>query len=318
MEFHALCRLILWRRLLIVFVMLCGVGSAAAQSAPARQVASGVWFLEGDAHAGYSNSIVIEMEHYLILVDPSYPGRSRELMEEIPKLSPKPVRYVFDTHAHGDHAYGNSLWTKAGATTLAYAGVREEMDRYEPERWRTAVSKREDVRELGENDVERPKMVFHGGKFVLRDRTREVDFLYLGWGHTRGDGWVWLPKEQILCSGDAAVNGPRNKLWDADVANWPRVLDKAAALKPAQVLPGHGDAGGVEIVTGQARFLRDLYAAVQQGIARHQSLEEIQKGIKLPAVDENWARPDMGTLASIVYAEIEAGKPAGALPHTWQ
>ncbi len=285
-----------------------------AQSAAPRLVAPGVWFLEGDAHAGYCNSIVIEMSNYLIVVDPSYPGRSRELMTEIPKLSRKPVKWVFDTHAHGDHAYGNSLWTKAGATTLAYLGVREEMDRYEPTRWQSAMAKRDDVRALHESDVERPKVVFRGLKFVLKDSRREVDFLYLGWGHTRGDGYVWLPKERILCTGDAAVNGPRNKLWDADIANWPRALDKAAALHPITVLPGHGDLGGVEIVTGQAQFLRDLYLAVKAQM----SLSAPQMKVTLPARDANWTRPDMSQDVAIVAAEIAAGKPAGALPHAWQ
>jgi len=292
--------------------------AATAESAPPRLVAPGVWFLEGDAHAGYCNSIVIEMDHYLILIDPSYPGRTRELMQEIPKLSSKPVRYVFDTHAHGDHAYGNSLWTKAGATTLAYAGVSEEMARYEPERWRTAVAKREDVRSLGEADVERPRQVFHGHRFVLRDAHREVDFLYLGWAHTRGDGWVWLPHERILCTGDAAVNGPRNKLWDADVANWPKVIDKAIALKPAIVLPGHGDSGGAEILQGQAQFLRDLYSIVANEITQGLSMDQARTQTKLPAKDANWIREDMSSAIECAYAEIKAGKPAGALPHTWQ
>lgn len=295
-----------------------GVATASAQSMPPKLVGPGIWFLEGDAHAGYSNSIVIEMDRYLILVDPSYPGRSRELLKEIPMISPKPVRYVFDTHAHGDHAYGNSLWTRAGAKTMAFVGVVEEMDRYEPERWRSAVAKREDMKSLGESDVQRPSIIIRDNRFVLRDRTREVDFLSLGWGHTRGDGWVWLPKERVLCTGDAAVNGPRNKLWDADVANWPRVLDKAAALQPKIVLPGHGDAGGVEIVTGQAQFLRDLYEAVRVEIRDGVPLAQAAVSTKLPERDANWVRPDMSQDVGIVYSEIEAGKPAGALPHTWQ
>jgi glyoxylase-like metal-dependent hydrolase (beta-lactamase superfamily II) len=310
MEIEAMRRW-LWVGLAAMLVM-----PVWAESTPPKVVAPGVWFLEGEAKAGYCNSIVIEMGTYLVLVDPSYPGRTKELMAEIPKLSSKPVKYVFDTHAHGDHSYGNSLWTKAGATTLAYVGVREEMDRYEPVRWKSAMEKREDVRALGEADVERPKMVFRGKKFVLKDGEREVDFLWLGWGHTRGDGWVWLPKEKILCTGDAAVNGPRNKLWDAYVANWPRVIDKAVALGPTVVLPGHGAAGGVEILTGQAAFLRDLYAAVEREVKAGVPVEEVR--VELPASDANWTRPDMSQHVGIVYAEIKAGKPAGALPHTWQ
>ena len=303
---------------LVVCELALGVTTASAQSMPPKLVGPGVWFLEGDSHAGYSNSIVIEMDRYLILVDPSYPGRSRELLKEIPMISPKPVRYVFDTHAHGDHAYGNSLWTMAGAKTMAFVGVAEEMDRYEPERWRNAMARREDMKSLGESDVQRPSIIIRDNRFVLRDRTREVDFLSLGWGHTRGDGWVWLPKERVLCTGDAAVNGPRNKLWDADVANWPRVLDKAAALQPKIVLPGHGDAGGVEIVTGEAQFLRDLYEAVRVEIRDGVPLAQAEVSTKLPERDANWVRPDMSQDVGIVYSEIEAGKPAGALPHTWQ
>ena len=167
----------------------------AAQSAAPKLVAPGVWFLEGDAHAGYCNSIVIEMKDYLILVDPSYPGRTRELIEEIPVLSKKPVKWVFDTHAHGDHSYGNALWTKAGATTLAAAGVREEMDLYEPVRWQTAMNKRDDVRATGANDVERPKMVFRGER-SLCCATRRVRWTsYILDGGIRSRRWVCVAAE---------------------------------------------------------------------------------------------------------------------------
>jgi len=103
---------------LLVAVLAVGQSRVVAPRPP-KLVAPGVWFLLGDSHAGYCNSIVIEMKDYLILVDPSYPGRSKELLAAVPQLSAKPVRYVFDTHAHGDHSYGNSLWTKAGARTMA-------------------------------------------------------------------------------------------------------------------------------------------------------------------------------------------------------
>jgi len=181
------------------------------------QIAPGVWFLLGDSSKGYSNTAVIEMQDYLIVVDANYPGRARELIAEVKQLSPKPVRYVFDTHAHGDHSYGNSLWTATGATTLAYYKILAEMDRYEPARWQTAEA---NVRTFAicTRQCPAPSTTFRKSPFILKDSTREVDFLYLGWGHTPADGYVWLPKERVLCTGDAAVNGPRNKLWDANLA----------------------------------------------------------------------------------------------------
>jgi len=290
-----------------------------AQGSPPHLVAPGVWFLTGDTN-GYSNTVVIEMRDSLIVVDANYPGRAHELLSITKQLSPKPVRYVFDTHAHGDHAYGNSVWTAAGATTMAFQGVTDEMNRWEPTRWRNAVPKRPDLQATGETDVQRPQMSITGDKLVLNDGTREVDFLFLGWGHTPGDGYVWLPKEKILATGDAAVNGPRNKLLDAYLANWPKALGKAIALGPVHVLPGHGDAGGIEILEGQKRFLVDLYAAVKAQADAGKKPAEMK--IELDKPDQWWfpdSRPDLRQQdIETVYLEITSHQAAGATPHEWK
>ncbi len=301
---------------LVVLVASLGVPVLLSESAPPRLIAPGVWFLLGDAPKGYSNTAVIEMRDYLIVVDANYPARARELMVEVKQLSPKPVRYVFDTHAHGDHSYGNSLWTAAGATTLAYYRIIGEMDRYEPTRWQAAETKREDVRDLHQDNVQRPLMTFRKTPFVLKDGTREVDFLFLGWGHTPADGYVWLPKERVLCTGDAAVNGPRNKLWDANLANWPRALSKAMQLRPLYVLPGHGDAGGIEILTGQRQFLLDLYSAVKEQVQTGKTLTDIH--IELPERDNNWVPKDLAWDIEAAYTEITHHQPAGAVEHVWK
>jgi glyoxylase-like metal-dependent hydrolase (beta-lactamase superfamily II) len=308
-----------WRMLLLSVLLLCRLRFASGEDAPPQRIADGVWFLLGDSSKGYSNMAVIEMDQYLIVVDANYPGRAKELMQVVKGLSKKPVRYVFDSHAHGDHSYGNSVWTAAGATTMAFRGVVTEMDRWEPARWQAAMAKRDDVRETDESDVQRPRKIIEGESFVLKDKTREVRFLFLGWGHTPGDGYVWLPKERVLCTGDAAVNGPRNKLLDANIANWPDVLDKALALKPLHVLPGHGAAGGAEILTGQQRFLRDLYREVKQQADAGKTPAEMR--IMLPESDSNWVpnRPD-GLQQDIetVYLELTSHAPAGSVPHVWK
>ena len=304
---------------LFILAALCLAVSAASAQPPhldAQKIAPGVWFLPGDASKGYCNNIVIEMNHYLIVVDANYPARARELVSLVHQLSPKPVLFVFDTHAHRDHAYGNIIWTRAGATTFAYQGVDDEMDRYEPERWLATAAEREDVRSLHLTNAPRPQLVFRQSPFILKDSSREVQFWFLGWAHTRGDGFVWLPKERILCTGDAAVNGPRNKLWDANLANWPRVLSRAIAFHPLHVLPGHGPSGGPEILTGQQLFLQDLYAAVAQQVAQGKTLSQISPS--LPARDRNWIPKDLAQDVSIAYAEITQHKPAGALPHQWK
>jgi cyclase len=304
---------------LLLAALLIPAAPGRAQTSPPKLIVPGVWFMTGDTN-GYSNTAVIEMRDYLIVVDANYPGRARELPGIIKTLSPKPVRYVFDTHAHGDHAYGNSVWTAAGATTIAFQGVTDEMNRWEPTRWRNALPKRPDLQATGETDVQRPQISISGDKLVLNDGAREVDFLFLGWGHTPGDGYAWLPKEKVLATGDAAVNGPRNKLLDANLANWPKALEKAIALGPVHVLPGHGDAGGIEILEGQRRFLIDLYAAVK--VQTDAGKKPADMHIELPAPDNYWfptTRPDLRQQdIETVYLELTSHAPAGSVPHEWK
>jgi cyclase len=307
------------RTILLLMILVTAPHGLGAQGSPPHIIAPGVWFLTGDTN-GYSNTVVIEMRNYLIVVDANYPGRAKELLNITRQLSPKPVRYVFDTHAHGDHAYGNSVWTAAGATTMAFQGVTDEMNRWEPTRWQNALRSRPDLQATGETDVQRPRMSIAGDQLTLNDGTREVDFLFLGWGHTPGDGYVWLPKERILATGDAAVNGPRNKLLDANIANWPKALDRAIALAPLHVLPGHGDSGGIDILDGQKRFLVDLYAAVKSQVDAGKKPAEMQ--ITLPSSDNVWFpvnRPDLREQdIETVYLEITTHQPAGASPHEWK
>src|SRR6516164_7589147 len=234
-----------------------------AQPNTVKQIAPGVWFREGDIrNQGHCNNIIIEMKDYLIVVDANFPSGARAALEDAKKLSSKPVKYVFDTHHHGDHAYGNTVWTQLGAITIAYQGVADEMKRYEPARWRDAAKSRADVAELKRDGPEPPKETFKDSPHVMTDGTRRVEVRFFGWAHTRGDGFVYLPKEKILCTGDAVANGPYNFTADGNIGNWPKVIEGALELNVDQVLPGHGAPGGREVLMGQRAFFVELHKAV--------------------------------------------------------
>src|SRR5580704_8162425 len=129
-----------------------------AQPNTVKQIAPGVWFREGDlVNQDHCNNVFIEMKDYLIVVDANFPSGARLAMEDAKKVSSKPVKFVFDTHHHGDHTYGNAVWTGMGAMTIAYKGVTEEMKRYEPKRWLATAKERKDVAELNLPTAEPPK-----------------------------------------------------------------------------------------------------------------------------------------------------------------
>lgn len=286
------------------------------------RIAPGIWFREGDlAHLGHSNNVIIEMRDYFIVVDANFPSGARATLADIRKLSRKPVKYVFITHHHGDHAYGSVIWAREGATTIAYKGVLEEFKRYEPRRWREAQN-RKDISELKRAAPELPMQTFEESPFILSDGERTVEFRHFGWAHTRGDGFAYLPKEQILCTGDAVVNGPFNYTGDANLGNWPAVIHAAARLPVKQVLPGHGLPGSRAVMTGQAQFLAELHGAVKAAVAQGRRLEQLVKiqdgkpvssSLQLSPAVRNWVGESYPVQVRDAYQEITRNKPHGEL-----
>jgi len=304
--------------LLLGFTFLGGialfVSRSGANPETVRLVTPGVWFREGDMDQGHCNNVIIEMKDYLIVVDANFPSGARGAMADAHRISSKPVKYVFDTHHHGDHLYGNPIWTQAGATTLAFKQVGEELNRFEPARWQAAAKTRTDVAELHRDGPEPPKQDIGEPIYVLNDGSRKVEFHHYGWAHTKGDGFVYLPKEQVLCTGDAVVNGPYNSTADAHIGNWPAVIQSAEKLKVKFVLPGHGVAGGRDLLTGQAQFMTELYRAVKDGVDQHKKVEDLQASVHLSNAVSAWVGE--GSLKGQIrdaFDEISQGKPRGEI-----
>jgi cyclase len=308
-----------------------------------KQIAPGVWFLEGgeriyktgnDGAKGYCNSTIIEMKDYQIVVDANYPGGARLVIQEARKLSSKPIKYVIDTHWHPDHAYGNHLFTEIGATTIAYAGAYVQMKRWEPQTWQNVAKQREDVRDLNMDAPEPPQLLFTTSPYVITDGSRRVELYHFGFGHTRSDTFVYLPKEKVLCTGDAVVNGPYSDPKNAYIAGWAKEIHDAQKLDVRYVLPGHGDPAGKELLEEQYEFFTDLYKAVQDAIHRGEPLDQlvtikngrpVATALQLPRklMDHfvfkpspelaPWAASRFPTQVHDTYLEITQGKPYGDL-----
>ena len=177
---------------------------------------------------------------------------------------------------------------------------------------------------------EPPTQTFDKSPFILKDSTREVRFYFFGWAHTRGDGFVYLPKEHVLCTGDAVVNGPYNFTADANIGNWPKVVRAAQTLTVEHVLPGHGPRGGPEVLEGQARFMTELHKAVETAIKQGKKLEDVvpagtatvygnvvpaKTTLTLPASVKNWTGPFLPAQVRDTWEEIAQKKPHGDIPH---
>lgn len=303
--------------------LLGGAFLSTAQVDSIKQVAKGVWFREGDLKGhGHCNNIVIEMKDYLVVVDANFPSGAQRLMADIKKISTKPVKYVFDTHNHGDHAYANAVWTKQGAITIGHVGVANEMRAREPQRWLETAKSREDVRALNLPTAEPPKETFSKSPHVITDGVRRIELHHFGWAHTKGDGFVFLPAEKIIATGDAVVNGPYNFTGDGHVANWPNVVKGAQKLGATIVLPAHGPHGGPEILAGELAFMTELRNAVIAARKSGKKLDEVvtlkegrpvKTSLTLPEGVKNWIGDPFPSQVFDTWKEIESGKPRGDL-----
>lgn len=234
----------------------------------ANQIAPGVYFHEGDlAGKGHCNNGWIVFDDYVLVVDANFPSGAQEIIPKIKAATDRPVRFAFDTHHHGDHAYGNQVWVDQGAVPVANTGVIEEMRRYEtgyygdkPGRWEESATTRPDVRA---SRLKPPTLLFPR-ELVFDDGKHRVELKYLGVAHTHGDGWAWLPKEKILFSGDACVNGPYNYVGDGDVGDWIKTLDAAKKLGATKVCPGHGPMGDASLLEDQRQFFIELRSQAQR------------------------------------------------------
>jgi phosphoglycerate dehydrogenase-like enzyme/glyoxylase-like metal-dependent hydrolase (beta-lactamase superfamily II) len=253
-----------------------------------HEVAKGVYFRYSSISAtddkipfGGCNNIWVVFEDYVVVIDANFPKEAGDVIAAVKKTTDKPIRYVFDTHHHGDHAYGNAVFAKEGAGIIAQRNCARLLRVNGPKEFEDAGKGATGRKDIRESKLKVPNVVFDD-KLVLDDGTQRVEFLFLGHGHTPGDAVAYLPKHKILCTGDACVNGAYNFMGHSDSASWIRALERMQQLDVNVVCPGHGPLAGKEVIAKQKRYFVELRSNVKKGIEAHHNAEEIHKEIDLP------------------------------------
>ncbi|WP_439589933.1 MBL fold metallo-hydrolase [Hydrogenophaga sp.] len=202
---------------------------------------------EGDPNSG-----VIIGEKFIMVSDATAtPAMARDLIQQIRKVSDKPIKYVLLTHYHAVRVLGASAYAAEGATEIiASRGTYElivergaedmqsEMERF-PRLFRGADSV---------PGLTWPTLVVGDGK-PGRQGSLEVDLggvkvqiWHPGPGHTRGDTIAWVEEEKVLFSGDLVEYEAGVYTGDAQLEEWPATLEALRALKAEYIVPGRGEA----------------------------------------------------------------------------
>ncbi len=239
-----------------------------------------------------------------LLVDAEFDRAAPELLNAIDGLGGGPVRYVVNTHWHGDHIGANALLAGRGAVTVAHRNVRARMTSEQVIRGRPVPPAPENMLPL----------LTYDGSLTIHLPGDTAQLLHPERAHTDGDTIVHLPRANVLAMGDIFFN---RMLPFIDVAAGGTIDGTIAAVERALILadertiivPGHGPTARRADLIAYRDMLADVRSRVAGAVAEGRSLAQI-KAMRLAdryVTGEGWITPD--ELVEAVHASLP---PAGA------
>ena len=313
------------KSLAVVFAVLA-LAVARSQDQKVTQLAPGVFFWQGDTVIRQpSNCTWVVFNDYVLVIDANFPWGAREILLAIQRTTNKPIRFVFNTHYHADHGFGNGVFVEAGATIVSSRECRAESLSKGEADWRNQILNRAQRPNASEHDkavaeetrakgyqMEHPTLIFED-RMAFDDGERRVELIHVGPGHTIGDAVAYLPKEKILVTGDLCVNwtsGNNTGDRDADPDNWVKVLDLLAKWEVKTVVPGHGRLGTIEVLRGQRAYLADLVNQVRAGVKAGETVDRLVQEIDLTQ-HQPWGANPGANASSIRAIYRRLSRPAG-------
>ncbi len=242
-----------------------------------EKLADGVYAAISLNAGAASNAGIVDLGDGALVFDAlNTPQAADDLIRAADALTGSPVRYVINSHWHGDHVEGNAALAEAGAIIISTArtrdilaeerpalieSFREQKPQFEAElkelqaRLETENDEAERQRLQGELltcriflealprvTLRLPDWTFER-KLVVHGPSRAAEILTFGGGHTESDAILWLPDVGIAFIADLLFNNAHPWVGHGEPDEWLRILDDIDGLAPETVVPGHGPVG---------------------------------------------------------------------------
>ena len=242
-------------------------------------------------HAGLTNAgIIVGDEGVLVIDSLRVPSFARDLIEDVKRLTPKPIRYVVDTHSHWDHAWGNEEFPDA--TIIGHDNCRDEMldvDLVEWWRDRAATSGMPWAEEATAVQVTPPTMTLCESMRMHVGQT-ELHLRYFGRAHTSGDIFIHLPQHNLVFTGDVAQDGGVPFMEDGYIADWVETDTRLLGLGAERFVSGHGPIGSAPALAEARDFIAALAGGIQHAVADGQDRETAAHNVTASMAERfgNW------------------------------
>lgn len=262
---------------------LAAILPLTAQTAkhPVKELAPGVYEWQGDRDAREpANALWVVFKDYVLLVDGNFPWGTREIIPAIKATTDKPIRYVFNTHYHADHSFGDSIYADQGAFIICSEECANEFKTKGAASW---ANWKDPKHPLAGAHFLIPEISF-SDKLVFDDGTQRVELIRLGPSHTKGDGVAYLPRQKVLATGDLCVTwGFGNNVGDPDANydRWLHNLEEMASWDPKIVVPGHGPIADRGALLVNRDYLADMMSQVKAGMQAGKTADELAAQVNL-------------------------------------
>ncbi len=244
---------------------------------------------------GGGNTAVFVGSDGVTVVDTKNPGWGQPILDEIKKLTPKPIVRIINTHSHGDHVSGNVEFEPT-VDVVVHENTAINMKKMAgPPGMGAATPPAQTIFEQnGGRGL--PKRTFKGDDMTIGRGADRIELRYFGRGHTNGDTWVVFPTLRIMHAGDIF---PGKNLPILDTNNHgsgielPKTLNRAAdfAKNIDTIITGHSTQMTVADLREFAAFNQDFLTAVQEAKKAGKTADEISTTWTVPAKYTGYATP---------------------------
>ncbi|GAC1299346.1 MAG: MBL fold metallo-hydrolase [Myxococcales bacterium] len=270
----------------------------------AAKVAGNIYVLTG---AG-GNIAVSVGDDGVVMVDDQFAPLAPRIKRAIAALTKKPIRFVLNTHWHGDHTGGNLSFERGGATLIAHENVRKRM----------ATGAKGGIAKADPAPRDALPVVTFDESATVHLNGEEIRAVHVPRGHTDGDSIVFFTKSNVVHLGDDffSIGFPFVDLDSGgSVKGVIEVLGKLLPTLPAdvKVIPGHGAVTDLDGLKKWVRAIEEIYGAVESGVGQRKTLEQLkQERVLSKWSSMSWEFIDENKFLELVYRDVTQGGPAKA------
>ena len=266
------------------------------------KVADGIYMLEGEG----GNIGVSAGEDGVFLIDDQFAPLTPKIVAAVKTISDKPIRFLMNTHWHGDHVGGNENFGKAGTVIVAHDNVYKRM------------SVGGAITALKQNYAPAPRaalpVVTFNQTATFRQNGDDITSTHLPPAHTDGDSFVRFAKANVIHTGDvfAAYRYPFiDPESGGSVKGVLRAIDVMLPLMDdnTKVIPGHGGLSSKKDVLAYRKMVSTAISKIEPMVKSGRTLQQVIDAKPLREFDEEWGKfrkPE--AFVEIVYNGLKPGK----------